>query len=104
MKKLKNISSTKIEIDRSRQYIFTENGFYPETGEEDQDNINPMELLYALGNVENPSTLTISGHFLYQISDAFFKELTRLPELELARDQINIQLLRLPIPKMGFAP
>ena len=91
MKKSKNISSSKIEIDRSRQYIFTENGFYPETGEEDQGNINPMELLYALENVENPSALTISGHFLYQISDAFFKELTRLPELELARDQVNIQ-------------
>lgn len=90
-KNLKNISNSKIEIDPSRQYIFTRNGFYPETGEEEKDERNPMELLYALGNVENPSALTISGHFLYQVSDMFFKELTRLPELELARDQVNLQ-------------
>ena len=48
MKKLKNVSNSKIEIDRSVQYIFTENGFYPETEEEDQGNINPVELIYAL--------------------------------------------------------
>ena len=91
MKKLKNTQIPKIEIDVSRQYIFTEKGFYPEVGEEDKSEINSIELLYALGNVENPSSLTVSGHFLYQISDAFFKELTRLPELELARDKVNIQ-------------
>ena len=69
-----------------RQYIFTKNGFYPEnTGEEIEDE-ESAEFLYDMGNIESPSKLTVSGYFLYLVSDAFFKELTRLPELKIARD------------------
>lgn len=72
-----------------RQYIFTKNGFYPEnTGEEIEDE-ESAEFLYDMGNIESPSKLTVSGYFLYLVSDAFFKELTRLPELEIARDKIK---------------
>lgn len=73
-----------------RQYIFTKNGFYPEnTGEETEDE-ESAEFLYDMGNIESPSKLTVSGYFLYLVSDAFFKELTRLPELEIARDKIKV--------------
>ena len=73
-----------------RQYIFTKNGFYPEnTGEETEDE-ESAEFLYDIGNIESPSKLTVSGYFLYLVSDAFFKELTRLPELEIARDKIKV--------------
>lgn len=73
-----------------KQYIFTKNGFYPENAGEEPEEREPAELLYDMGNIENPSKLTVSGYFLYLISDAFFKELTRLPELEIARDKIKV--------------
>ena len=43
-----------------------------------------------MAQTENPSKLTVSGYFLYLVSDAFFKELTQLPELEFARDKIKV--------------
>lgn len=78
------------DFKMQRQYIFTKNGFYPEnTGEEIEDE-GAAEFLYDIGNIESPSKLTVSGYFLYLVSDAFFKELTRLPELEIARDKIKV--------------
>ena len=43
-----------------------------------------------MAQTENPSKLTVSGYFLYLVSDAFFKELTQLPELEFVRDKIKV--------------
>ena len=43
-----------------------------------------------MAQTENPSKLTVSGYFLYLVSDAFFKELTQLPELGFARDKIKV--------------
>lgn len=75
-----------------RQYIFTKNGFYPESaGEQDEgQHADTAGLLYDMAQTENPSKLTVSGYFLYLVSDAFFKELTQLPELEFARDKIKV--------------
>ena len=75
-----------------RQYIFTKNGFYPESaGEQDEgQHADTADLLYDMAQTENPSKLTVSGYFLYLVSDAFFKELTQLPELEFARDKIKV--------------
>ena len=75
-----------------RQYIFTKNGFYPESaGEQDEGQLaDTAVLLYDMARTENPSKLTVSGYFLYLVSDAFFKELTQLPELELVRDKIKV--------------
>ena len=86
-KNIKNVveENSNGDFNMQRQYIFTKNGFYPEnTGEES------AEFLYDIGNIESPSKLTVSGYFLYLVSDAFFKELTRLPELEIARDKIKV--------------
>lgn len=75
-----------------RQYIFTKNGFYPESaGEQDEgQHADTADLLYDMAQTENPSKLTVSGYFLYLVSDAFFKELTQLPELEFVRDKIKV--------------
>ena len=75
-----------------RQYIFTKNGFYPEVTDENTEEKEPAKLLYDMSKTSNPLKLTASGHFLYLISDTFFKELTKLPELELAREQIKVML------------
>lgn len=77
--------------DTAIQYIFTKDGFYPEYTDQQMDEKEPMELLYDMGRVENPAKLTISGYFLYLIAEAFFKELTALPELELARQRVKVQ-------------
>lgn len=91
-KNIKNVveKNSNGDFNMQRQYIFTKNGFYPEnTGEETEDE-EVAEFLYDIGNIESPSKLTVSGYFLYLVSDAFFKELTRLPELEIARDKIKV--------------
>lgn len=91
-KNIKNVveKNSNGDFNMQRQYIFTKNGFYPEnTGEETEDE-ESAEFLYDIGNIESPSKLTVSGYFLYLVSDAFFKELTRLPELEIARDKIKV--------------
>ena len=65
-----------------RQYIFTKNGFYPEnTGEEIEDE-GAAEFLYDIGNIESPSKLTVSGYFLYLVSDAysFLKDIEKIEE------------------------
>lgn len=72
-------------------YIFTKNGFYPEDSTQQENEKEPLELLYDMCRVENPTKLTISGYFLYLIAEAFFKELTVLPELELARQNVSVQ-------------
>lgn len=78
------------EVATAIQYIFTKDGFYPEYSDQMTDEKEPMELLYDMGRVENPAKLTISGYFLYLIAEAFFKELTALPELELARQRVKV--------------
>ena len=77
--------------DSAIQYIFTKDGFYPEYTNQQMDVKEPLELLYDMGRVENPAKLTISGYFLYLVAEAFFKELTTLPELELARHRVKVQ-------------
>lgn len=73
-----------------KQYIFTKNGFYPESTGDDSEERESAEILYEMGNTGDPSKLTVSGYFLYLVSDAFFKELTRLPELEIARENVKV--------------
>ncbi len=74
-----------------KQYIFTRNGFYQEDTVSSSEDREQTEILYDMGNVDNPSKLTVSGYFLYLVSDAFFKELTRLPELEIARENVKVE-------------
>ncbi len=73
-----------------RQYIFTKRGFYPEGNGEQNEDVDIAALLYDMTRTEHPSKLSVSGYFLYLVSDAFFKELTQLSELELVRDKIKV--------------
>ncbi len=48
--------------------------------------------LYTLGSGPRPDNLTPSASFLYTFSSSFFKGLTELPELEVARDKAKAVL------------
>ena len=83
------------------QFIFIENGFYPDTEksgiperekwkkcfEEDR-----YQTLYQMGFQEKASDASPSGAFLRLLSDTFLEILTGMPELELVRDQIEPEL------------
>ncbi len=79
------------QITEKQAFIFTGDGFYPDYAE-GQATQDPMELLYHISLTENPARLTVSGYFLYLVSVAFFKELTEIPELEMARDEVEVKL------------
>lgn len=51
---------------------------------------NRWKSLYAIGFEEKPKWLDTAGTFLYQIADSFQKLLTRLPDLEVARESIQV--------------
>lgn len=79
------------------QFIFTEKDFYPdiEAGECTKENQKWLEsfeqdryhALYQMGFGEKEKNLTAAGRFLYLLSSTYLKELTSLPELEIAREQ-----------------
>ncbi len=79
------------QITEKQAFIFTRDGFYPDYAE-GQATQDSMELLYYISLMENPARLTVSGYFLYLVSAAFFKELTEIPELEMARDEVEVKL------------
>ena len=82
------------ETQKSLNFIFTEDDFYPDIhgGTENETDSwsrsfeeNRYLALYQMGFAQR-GTLTATGGFLYQVSNAFLKCLTSLPELELARE------------------
>lgn len=79
------------QVSEKQAFIFTRDGFYPDYAE-GQATQDSMELLYYISLMENPARLTVSGYFLYLVSAAFFKELTEIPELEMARDEVEVKL------------
>ncbi len=48
--------------------------------------------LYHMGLAEKSPDFSPSAVFLYQVSDAFFKTLTSLPELEISRGETRAEL------------
>ena len=79
------------QVTEKQAFIFTRDGFYPDyVGEQEAQ--DPMELLYHISLTEDPARLTVSGYFLYLLSTAFFRELTEIPELEMARDEVEVKL------------
>ena len=48
--------------------------------------------LYQMGLEDKPDNLSVSASFLYLMADTFFKSLTSLPELELARDKAQMRI------------
>lgn len=87
---------------KALQFIFTEEGFYPDGRQEelsssDQKRMERFEkgryeALYQMGLEEKPADLSPSAAFLYFIADTYFKMLTDLPELELARGAAKVTL------------
>ena len=81
-------------------FRFTEKGFLPdEQGEEYIDEIRPWrerfendrwKTVYAIGFEEKPGWLDAAGGFLYQVADRFQHQLTRLPDLELLRENTEV--------------
>lgn len=84
------------------QFLFTADSFYPDGRQEqlspaDQKLLGHFEqdrygALYQMGLEEKASDLSPSSAFLYQVSDAFFKTLTSLPELEISREETKAVL------------
>lgn len=84
------------------QFLFTADSFYPDSRPEqlspaDQKRLEHFEqdrygALYQMGLEEKASDFSPSSAFLYQVSDAFFKTLTSLPELEISREETKAAL------------
>ncbi len=83
------------------QFIFTADGFYCDTQDQLSDADQALQLkfeadrwtaLYRLGLTERPERAGPSAAFLYLLSDAFFKSLTSLPDLELLRENAQAPL------------
>lgn len=84
------------------KFIFTPEGFCPDisalVSEEERKEAERWSVeggcpaLYRLGLKGRPEESSPSEEFLYQVSDTFFKQLTDLPELELARENARVML------------
>lgn len=83
------------------QFIFTADGFYCDTQDQLSDTDQALQTqfeadrwtaLYRLGLTERPERAGPSAAFLYLLSDAFFKSLTSLPDLELLRENAQAPL------------
>ena len=84
------------------QFVFTPDGFCPDSGPEilsgeEQEFLARFETdryhaLYRMGLEERRPGLSPSAAFLYLISDTFFKKLTDLPDLELVREHAAAEL------------
>ena len=82
-------------------FIFTESDFYFDVqsvtyaGDRDQWQewfaADRYKALYRMGFEEKPTELTATGNFLYLVADSFMKALTSLPELELAREKVEVR-------------
>lgn len=83
------------------QFIFTENDFYPDFqgGQMPEEGSiaqrfeqNKYYALYQMGFEENQENISPSAGFMRFLSETFFKLLTDLPELELVRDKVKLDL------------
>lgn len=84
------------------QFIFLPEGFRLDISDNASDTKarkkqNPFEkdryaALYQMGLEDRPDNLSVSASFLYLMADTFFKSLTSLPELELARDKAQMRI------------
>ena len=87
-------------MDKNLSFIFTPDGFRPDISEAaggwKQEDItrwskeSGLPALYDTGLQAAPKEMTQSARFLYQTAAAFFRQLTELPELELAREQVQV--------------
>ena len=91
-----------VEIQKQLRFRFTKNGFMLDEQEgEFSEKILPWvekfesdkwKALYEIGFEEKPDWLDTAGSFLYLLTDLFQKQLTRQPDLELARENTEVIL------------
>ncbi|MCD7893070.1 MAG: DEAD/DEAH box helicase [Erysipelotrichaceae bacterium] len=84
------------------QFIITEKDFIVDTTYHSDNNKvlklqkefleDKYQALYYFGFRDNLSKLSVSAHYLYMISDSFIKELTNQPQLEIARENIDLEI------------
>lgn len=82
------------------QFIFTEKDFYLDVQMTDEPadqgewrrrfEQDRYHALYQMGFEEKAADLTVTGNFLYLVSNSFLKQLTDIPELEIARESIEM--------------
>ena len=81
-------------MNENLSFIFTPDGFCPDASDGGEYsawmNDGGFSALYEAGLKAAPKTMSPSARFLYQTAAAYFKQLTDLPELELARDQVRV--------------
>ena len=93
---------TKNEENKLR-FFFTSQGFTIDSSEEQiydkslekwvkRFKKDKFQAVYDVGFEEKPVWLDQTGQFLYMIADAFQKNLTRQPDLELKRDKLDFSL------------
>lgn len=81
-------------MNENLSFIFTPDGFRPDVSDGDDisnwTNEGGYPLLYESGLKAAPEDMSPSARFLYQVAAAYFKQLTDIPELELAREQVQV--------------
>ena len=97
----KTEAQTKAQAE-ALQFLFTEEDFHldawPSGDMEEKGSWRSRfeedryRALYQMGFEEKMENLTASGGFLHLLSDSFLKRLTSLPELELAREKVELKL------------
>lgn len=90
------------EKQKQLHFRFTKTGFLSDNreGEYIEDIIpwkgqfetDKWKAVYAMGFEERPKWLDAAGLFLYQVSDGFQQMLTRQPDLEVAREHVEVHL------------
>lgn len=96
----KAVKSETESINRHLSFLLTEKGFLIEEQDggyteeirswKTRFEKDKWEALYALGFEKRPKWLDAAGCFLYQVADGFQKLLTHQPDLEVAREQVQL--------------
>lgn len=91
----------KISKEGILHFLFTEEGFFvDDRGEVLSGEIEKWRerfekdrfcALYQLGFREKPNGFDAAGHFLYQLAERFFQTLTEQPDIELTREQAELE-------------
>jgi len=90
----------KLKNDFPLELVLTAEGFIPELSQPLEKEQLPFPewktdrwaALYHFGLGERPEGLSPSALYLYTVTEAFFRALTSLPELELAREKAQVRL------------
>ena len=83
-------------------FLFTEAGFLPDITGESPDNLKKeakawtgeqaISTLYEFGAGPKPEGMTASASYLYLVASSFFRALTDLPGLEVAREKAKVKI------------